>query len=479
MSVPRFAVGRYLPDSLLPLLVVCIAVAYSWWTFSENHFFFADDWHWLRSAAFWPWDFSLFPRAVYNDRPVGGDLIKLLYRFFGLQFTGYAASLLFLHVVNCLLLYAFVRRYLSATASFIAAVLAATWASAISAATWLAAIFDLFGATLILLMLVSQQHADRAGKWWPTLASLLFYILAIRTKEFAIGGAVLIFLMEYWCEKKDLRASIRTAIPFFVVFTIYAGFYSYYVLKAGMADFSVSRTSHVYTLDLHPVGLLSNLWFYFSTLFFAKIVGSIGIVAILFALVAGVWTLPDALRQIAYFGLAGFVLMLGPTLGLSLHRTGLYLYTSHFFAAMAIGAFCNNWRNQSSFAVGLVVAIVVLGAPLVTSARTYQINFALKKGAKAKAQFDSALRVLGPTLPPNSLIVISGVEKFFNPFASGPGNSLKVAYNDKTLQAAIDKSDQELMEVFCQAGNRPRRYLAFHGPDAEDVTSKMAQSCPR
>lgn len=478
MSVPRFAVGRYLPDSLLPLLVACIALAYSWWTFSDDHFFFADDWHWLRSAAFWPWDFSVFPRAVYNDRPVGADLIKLMYRLFGLEFAGYAGSLLFLHVLNCLLLYTFVRRYLSTTASFIAAALAAIWASAISAATWLAAIFDLFGATLILLMLVSQQHADRTGKWWPTLASLLFYILAVRTKEFAIGGAALIFLMEYLCEKKDLRASIRTVAPFLIVFSIYAGFYLYYVLKTGTAEFGVTKASHVYALDLNPVGVLANLWFYFSTLFFATIVGPVGIIAILFALVVGVWTLPDALRQIVYFACAGFVLMLGPTLGLSLHRTGLYLYTSHFFAAMAVGALCNDWKKQpAAFVIGLALCVVVVSTPFVTSARTYHINFALKKGAKGKAQFATALRLLGPTLPPNTLVVISGVDKFFNPFSSGPGNSLKIAYQDRSIQTEIEKPDQTLMEIFCQAEGRPRRYIVFEGVEAKDMTGPMERSC--
>jgi hypothetical protein len=145
---------------------------------------------------------------------------------------------------------------------------------------------------------------------------------------------------------------------------------------------------------------------------------------------------------------------------------------------MAVGALCNDWRKQpAAFAIGLALCVVVVAAPLVTSSRTYQINFALKKGAAAKAQLESARRVLGPSLTPNTLIVISGVDKFFNPFSSGPGNSLKIAYQDRSIQTEIEKPDQTLMEIFCQAESRPRRYIVFEGVEAKDMTGAMERSC--
>jgi hypothetical protein len=144
---------------------------------------------------------------------------------------------------------------------------------------------------------------------------------------------------------------------------------------------------------------------------------------------------------------------------------------------MAIGALCNDWRKQPAFAIGLALTVLVLSTPLISSSRAHQVNFALRRGGQQKAQFESAQRVLGASLPPNTLIVISGVDKFFNPFASGPGNSLKIAYKDLSLQTAVDKPDQELMETFCAAEDRPRRFIAFAGAAAKDVTSTMAQSC--
>jgi hypothetical protein len=302
-------------------------------------------------------------------------------------------------------------------------------------------------------------------------------MLAVRTKEFAIGGAILIFLMEYLCERNDVRSSIKKTAPFFVLFAIYSGFYLYYVLKTGMAHVSITNTSNVYTLDLNPVGIIANLWFYVSTLFYAKILGPAVFVAILAALFIGVWTSPESLRRIIHFAFAGFLLMLGPTLCLSLHRAPLYLYTSHFFAAMAIGALCNDWRKQPAFAIGLALTVLVLSTPTISSSKTYQITSALRNGGRARHQLESSLNALGPSLPPNTLVVISGVEKFFNPFASGPGYSLKIAYHDGSIQTAIGKPDQDLVRDFCEAGDRPRRYLAFEGVEAKDVTSRMAQAC--
>jgi hypothetical protein len=96
--------------------------------------------------------------------------------------------LLSIHAINCVLLYLVAVSYIGVARAGIAAILAATWFSTLDALTSASAIFDLFGATLCLATLKFRTLAARANRPFPyDIAGLICYVLAIRTKEFALG----------------------------------------------------------------------------------------------------------------------------------------------------------------------------------------------------------------------------------------------------------------------------------------------------
>jgi hypothetical protein len=76
----------------------------------------------------------------------------------------------------------------------------------------------------------------------------------------------------------------------------------------------------------------------------------------------------------------------------------------------------------------------------------------------------------------NTLIVISSPRLYFNPFSFGPGNSLKIAYGDQSINTVVEKPHEELIKAFCSADG-PRRFIAFEGASAKDLTEEVKRSC--
>src|SRR5438874_6676856 len=180
----------YLPY-LLPLLLLPIYVLR--WSLNPDNYFYADDWNWLNYAANSPireWLHAL-PTYVYNDRPVGALFIRALYNLFGLNQVAFHAAYLALHLLNVVLAF-FLGRILlkSDKAAFCSVLLFGCWGSALQAPMWVAAIFDLACCTFTL----SAILAHLAGKS-PWLTAL-FFIAAIRTKEFAIMIPLLLLADE-------------------------------------------------------------------------------------------------------------------------------------------------------------------------------------------------------------------------------------------------------------------------------------------
>jgi glycosyltransferase involved in cell wall biosynthesis len=466
------------PGPLLTLgaiaVIVTATVAYNGWLLDPRTFFYNDDWQWLWRSEFFPWSggFSILPEAAYNDRPIGAVVFKLMYEAFGLDHQRFQLALLFLHALNCVLVYAVAVRMVGRAGALLAALLAATWFSSLIAVGWPAAIFDLLGATLCLATVWFRQLAIKSGgRLRYDIAGAVCFLLAIRTKEFAIGTVGVLFLMGLLAERQSVRATIRQLAPYLIVFAVLAARYVQLLATAAPAEDDPYRL--VFTVST----VIASLRFYLSTLFYADILRPWGL-GILIVVLAGALLIANAQqRRVVAFGLAGFAIMLGPTLFLVTTAAtayhALYLYTPHFFMALVVGALLGH--SHASRALTLAVALAILISPIRTDSRKNIVNFYFDLGAANQAMLNSAVEVLTP-LPPGATVFISGVKPYFNPFWTQPGNALKVAFKDFNLTVEVEKPEDELVAKFCDTAGT-RRFLRFEGTRAVDVTAVVAGNC--
>ncbi|MEC5216784.1 putative flippase GtrA [Actimicrobium sp. GrIS 1.19] len=448
------------------MIVIC-AVSYSWWLLDPRHFFLADDWNWLSRAHFWTLEtyFNVLPILIYNDRPVGGLFIMAMYQIFSLNYVAIHASLLVLHLLNCILLFAIAMRYMPMRSALLGAILAATWFSTIGAIGWAAAIFDVLGATLCLAVLFFRQLALKRSNIWLDVVGVLCYVLAIRTKEFALGMIALLFVMGIVAERQKVKDATRQLAPYGIVFLVY--------LVAYARLYTMAKIDGAYSLNLSPISILSTLWYYFGEALYHHAVGNEVFGGIVFALVIGTgFAYKEGWRPIV-FGLLGFAILLGPTLLLTAHLDTLYLYAPHFLLALAIGAMVGRQRVSTISAVS--IAAVLLAAPFYTNFRTNIVNFVLSKGEVAHAQVVAAQMLLAP-IQHGETVFISGVEPWANPFSFNEGNSIRLIFLDDSIIVKTDKPESELIPEFCKTAG-PKKFLRFDGGSGKDVTATLTSNC--
>lgn len=436
-----------------------------------NLFFFADDWAWLHRAAFNTFGelFSLIPDQIYNDRPVGAVMIKFMYGMFGLEWRNFQIFQIGIHSLNCVLVFLIARPHMSRPGAALAGILAATWIASNTAVFWTAAIFDLFGATLCLLAVLFRQLAQaRNNDWRIDILGVATYFLAIRTKEFAIGLVVVMLLMSVLLGRRRILASLKALWPYLIVMALLAGRYVY--LFASRPS-SPAGSSNPYTL--HPLDLFNNLAVYVGDVFYMDVFGFYGVVAICVAILLGSVVSNAGGWRVVAVGFAGFAILLGPTLLLSNHLDPLYLYAPHFFLAIAIGGLAG--RGIPATMIALVTSVVLVVVPPGSNWNKNITNFTLAKGQIMREQFQS-FRSLLSGIPGGSTIFISGVEPYFNPFSYGPGYSIKILANDKTINAVLEKPEDQLIAEFCAAKD-PKVFVAFKDSAAADTTSTVLSEC--
>ncbi len=451
-------------------IIVAAVFVYEWWLLDPRNYFYADDWQWLERAEYLPWDsgyFGLLPDQIFNDRPVGAAVIKALYELVGLNHLVFEIVLLSLHALNCVLLYVLAVRYTNRAGALLAALLAALWFSAHPAVGWTAAIFDVLGVTLCFSAMLLRQRAVTAGN--PLrfdIAGAACYLLAIRTKEFAFGLVALLVVQSLIVERQSLRMIARQMLPYFVVFAVYA------VRYALLFPTTAPAQGDVYHLNISLSGILYNLNFYLRALFYVQDdSAAIGLGILLTVLGAGLLAAEDRAQRLGVFAIAGFVILLGPVLLLSGQRVPQYVYASHFFMALIIGALLT--RRAVPALVATAASIVIVAAPFRTHFRENVINFQLGVGEANQAMLASGIKALG-ALPSKATVFISGVPIFFNPFSTG--NALRIAFKGTELDVEVEKPEAELAAKFCATAGE-KRFLRFKGTQGTDVTAEMTSRC--
>jgi len=410
-----------------------LALAYAaWllrWSLRPEHYFFADDWDWLYRAALFPLreQFTLLPRFVMNDRPVGALVIRVLYRIFGLHAGPFYWTCLLLHLGNMTLLLALGRRLLRSWWAAAAAALAfGTWSAAIEGATWIADIFDVLGDTFILSVLLtfsSRRASVRAG-------SVALFYLALRTKESAIVLPAMMAVLVLACHRREewLGEAKRTLWPHFLLAMFFAAVYAPLLAEHQR----VESANNPYRMEFSARAFFEGLYFYFSSMLYGRpwpVGRLIRWTAVVAALIAGAWRRSRAVPA----GLAGFVIFLCPILFMAHQRQSLYLYIPAGFLALALGGAAEEaaallpvrerWRERAAVAM---VLLCVAALPHWASMRR-RADWQLDHTARAREDL-AAFRARVPSLRPNARIALIGFPDDYHVFQTPGCSVLKVVY---------------------------------------------------
>lgn len=194
------------------------------------NFFCADDFIWIRTTndIFTKHDFTSSDHfALSRGRPVQNLVFFLLYQLFQLKPFGYHLLSLILHVFNVLLLFRLLsfltdKTILRFTGSLIFLVHfvheeTLFWIS--SLANLLCCSFYLAGLFLFLNWRLNRK------KWVLYLLSLMFFILALFSREDAITFPLLIFLIVLFdfppVQKLNKLMALKISSPFFLSIVFY------------------------------------------------------------------------------------------------------------------------------------------------------------------------------------------------------------------------------------------------------------------
>lgn len=460
----------------MPLAIVLLVAGVNYGFAFHYPFFVADDWDWLYSGQFSSYrDLAvLWPRAVYNDRPVGALVIKFMYQLFGLRSEAFYLFQLGIHVFNCLLLFWIAKRYISVSGAFLAAVLAGTWVIANDAVIWTAAIFDLFGATLCLLSIYLWQIGRRNQNTWIVILGAIIYFLAIRTKEFAITLPLLIFAMAILLESESWKSALKRIWPYCLVMGALGLWYLQLLLNSPLIGGNDAY-------GLHIASIWDNLRYYLDTLFYenlwdpsrtvwSKVHLAIVLIAIA-CLFWGLWTSTNY-RKVFLVAMLGFLLMLGPTLLLKNHLGELYLYAPHFFLALAIGGLFSA-APILRWPVAVFISLLILW-PLSTKWFQDKAQYFVSNIQNTAQQYTN-FQVHLEKMTPGVRIFIANIPDW-NAFEYQGGKPLKVRMQDSTLQLRTHLPDDQLVALFCQAST-PKIFIRMVGNQVLDESEQVIARC--
>jgi hypothetical protein len=399
------------------------------WSVRPEHFFFADDWDWLYRAVLFPLrdQFTLLPRFVMNDRPVGGLAFRVLYQAFGLNPVPFHWLCLVLHLVNVTLLLVLARRLMRWWWVAAATALAyGVWSAAIEGATWMADIFDVLGNTLTLGVILTFS----SRRWPVRLGSVFLFYLALRTKETAIVLPAMLLIMvlvsnprrAWWVEAR------RTLWPHLLLAALFVGMY----LPLLAEHQRVEDAANPYRMEFSARVLGEGLFFYVSRMLYGgpwpwgrliRWAGALG------ALAAGVaWR-----TRATLVGLAGFVIFLGPIIFMAHQRQPLYLYIPATFFALALGGALEavaerlplpDARREGA-AVGLILLSVVALPHWINMRR--RSEWLLQHTSRARQDL-ADFRANVASLRPGARIALIGFPDDYHVFQTRGCSVLKVVY---------------------------------------------------
>lgn len=483
--------------------LVVITIVYFLPYLDSRNYFIGDDFVWLYQAQFgrfvptlgpddfsyerkygaWAFIYQIIPMAVYNDRLMGVLFIKSIYDLFGMSPAAHYVALLALHVANVVLFHRYARLFLSVWPSWVAAALAGTWFYAIDAASRVNSVFDVLAFTFALISMLLFRRAVESGSKVRYLLSLLAFFLAVRSKEYALGVVLVLFVQEILLFEGGLKGSLRRVSGFMLVSVLVVLRYAQlYLDKSSEQLFSAASD---YRLAYDVFSPLKSLYWYWAEVFYKPFISPVvlGLVFSVFVLICVVGG--ARLRRVYLFSAIAFATLLGPVLLFAEQRAALYLYAPHFFVALALAAALE--ARLPGRLLGILLIVFVSAIPFVSDWKRQSTEWMLARRGEVHAQLESGLPILGERLKANNgnlAVFVSGVKPYVNAYVNAWAvwNNLPLSTDDLpnvdlyVLGQHTTVENDKFMATFC-GQTKTRLYLEYVNDVAHDRTQDFAARC--
>lgn len=456
--------------NIFPLILLGLSFLSIIWTLSPKNGLVFDDYSLLAAVRFSDYDelFSMLPAKSYNDRSFRMLFLKLLMQLFEDNYLAYHIIFVCFHLANVLLVYFIVRKMLqqaeteewTEACAMVAAGVFGIFPTSLMAVQWISSTCD-FQCCTFLLLSVWWYLKARDGQYSVFYGLCCFgsYWLSLRCKEMSLALPVIFLVYEFGISiKKKSRINISwyNILPF--VFMI---FYAILLFTGGQGD---TAPDDPYFMEFNPVIMLKNAMRYVA-LYFDPFNGtmsfdgykSTSIISFIlfFSLVLfALFVLVRYCKPYLLLGLlsiAGSIVVVLPMKNMQ-HR--LYLYIPSVFIGIFV-ALCFLQLMQMFPKAGLIKALVILLICYLSNYADGVTNFQNYWIAMCEADKNCMTQIARiDEIPSYTHVYVTGAGKGYNIFYYGPGNSLRLHFDDNTIETF-------LVEEFPDEPEKPYLFLQY------------------
>ncbi|NOU73886.1 hypothetical protein GC098_21210 [Paenibacillus sp. LMG 31458] len=454
-------------ERLILLLIIIVSFISNYWIISPRNGFIFDDYSWLNTVKFNSYSdiFNFIPQSKYNDRSVGTIFIKLLFDSFGMDFIKHHVWLLLLHMINTILLFSFIKKVLKEinynNAKFlplIVVVIFGIFPRSLMAVQWDAAIFDLLGATLILLVLniYVLRNLMVQYKVFHTIIIVVLYYLALRTKEMALTLPVILFIYETIkisilnnLSLKTILSSIKNNKLLIVLCFIMISYFLLLNHLPSAGNMTEDVTSPYY-LSFNPIDIFKSLLKYlilylnytipdFTFTKFNKLTITL-LVFYIISFVISVYYLVKKKNYILILVFLAIAAAFSPVLPMKNMQHILYLYIPSIFLSIFFAIFLNfivSVIKPVSFKISFILVLILSGYLLTFSEGISNFKeYWLSVSDNNRISITQLYQIKKPEK--GATIYIENVKDSHNVFYYGPGFVNNIIFNDPTIKTELN-----------------------------------------
>ena len=159
-----------------------------------------------------------------NYHPLTVLSLALSHKMFGLDARAFALTNLFIHVINALLVFVFIRMLVPARP--LVAALTGLWFGIhpmhVESVAWIAERKDSLYVVFLLLSLIAYVWHLRKGGYAFLILSFVAFVASCLSKAMAVPLPFVFFILDYWHDRKWSVTSILEKIPF-IGFAVWIG----------------------------------------------------------------------------------------------------------------------------------------------------------------------------------------------------------------------------------------------------------------
>jgi len=408
---------------------------------------------------------TFFPQWIYNDRPIGFAIERLLFDAFGFDYRRQLGVFLAIHFGNCVLGFLLFRRFGVNRALSIAAIglYGSLWTTA-QTATYIGAVFDV----ACLFFLLGSTLAFLSDKRGASAVSAVLFLLALRTKEFAIVVPVLFSVLALYLSpnlplRQALGFAVRRVWMHLLIGAIFAVRYLLFIPRMR----AVMGPGSPYQMHLDPVTILQSLSYYTASIFGSEDQG-LSRHPFLLAFLFGAILLYGLYRRRAavVFGLAAYVLTLLPVTMIS-NRQPYYVYAPQLFLILLAAVLIEDLTRilngeRLQWAACISVAVAIMAAADMFQRSSYfkdRMNWFVTVRHISYTSAMDASRLL-PALAPGAHIYINHNAQMPWLFIPGPCDFFKLAKKDRSIICVLNEPEDKLRVLYSQ-DRGPKYFLDY------------------